>query len=127
VRKGIRLFWLTVSLWARGKSIVIVSFSLSLFFLVGGSPAPDDLRKAHLRSAEEFGCYDFHLYTFVKPVDITRIRPSYFSYSEERYLGFCYDWQEEMSLLGMREVLNLSFLYNKSSRLTTDCGEEERL
>jgi hypothetical protein len=34
--------------------------------------------------------------------------------------------QEEMSLLGMREVFNLRF-YNNSSRLTTDCGEEEKL
>jgi hypothetical protein len=34
--------------------------------------------------------------------------------------------QEEVSLLGMREVFNLRF-YNKSSRLTTDCGEEEKL
>jgi hypothetical protein len=39
--------------------------------------------------------------------------------------GFAYDLQEEMSLLGMREVFNLRF-YNKSSRLTTDCGEEEK-
>jgi hypothetical protein len=45
--------------------LVLVSFSLSLYFLVGGSPAPDDLRTAHLRSAEEFGCYDFHLYALL--------------------------------------------------------------
>jgi hypothetical protein len=32
----------------------------------------------------------------------------------------------KMSLLRMLEVFNLRF-YNKSSRLTTDCGEEEKL
>jgi hypothetical protein len=45
--------------------LVLVSFSLSFILLVGGSPAPDDLRTAHLRSAEETGCYDFHLYALL--------------------------------------------------------------
>jgi hypothetical protein len=40
--------------------------------------------------------------------------------------GIAYVLQEEMSLLTMREVFNLRF-YNKSSRLTTDCSEEEKL
>jgi hypothetical protein len=66
------------------------------------------------------------LFLFVKLGDIRRIRPSYFSYGEERYLGYCLSLQEEMSLLRMREVFNLRF-YNQSSCLTTDCGEEERL
>jgi hypothetical protein len=44
--------------------LVLVSFSL-FPFSVGGSPAPDDLRTAHLRNAEEIGWYDFHLYALL--------------------------------------------------------------
>jgi hypothetical protein len=64
---------------------------------------------------------------FVKPGDITKIRPSYFNVLRgEISRVLLLKLQEEMSLLGMREVFNLRF-YNKSSRLTTDCGEEEKL
>jgi hypothetical protein len=45
--------------------LVPVSFFFLSFIFVGGSPAPDDLRTAHLRSAEETGCYDFHLYALL--------------------------------------------------------------
>jgi hypothetical protein len=38
--------------------LVLVSFSLSLL-LVGGSPAPDDLRTAHPRSVGEMGVTTF--------------------------------------------------------------------
>jgi hypothetical protein len=48
---------------------VLVSFFLFLIFLVGGSPAPDDLRTAHSRSVEEMGvmtllcmrCFQAHI------------------------------------------------------------------
>jgi hypothetical protein len=43
---------------------LLVRFSFSFLF-VGGSPAPGDLRTAHLRSVEDVVCYDFLLYALI--------------------------------------------------------------
>jgi hypothetical protein len=71
----------------------------------------------------------FFVLGLLKPGDITKIRPSYNAWSERREVsGFAYELREEISLLGdFGKVFNLKFYNNKSSRLTTDCGEEEKL
>jgi hypothetical protein len=45
--------------------LVLVFFSLFFIIFVGDPPVSDDLRTAHLRSAEGTGCYDFHLYALL--------------------------------------------------------------
>jgi hypothetical protein len=54
-------------------------------------------------------------------------RPSYSFVQVERYLGFCLCLQEEMSLRKNDRVCNFVVVIIRSSRLTTDCGEERRL